>query len=122
MKRLVWPAKWTSSMHGPVTKIAAPGPALGRAALMLVKAPGVAPVQSTTNWARLAAGTHTAKARISKCLCKENLAKDLIDENRVAGNTHFDELSILSLLLDVDSNCVSREATGWVGCRFVGKQ
>jgi hypothetical protein len=31
------------------------------AALMLVKAPGVSPVQSTTNWARLAAGKHAAK-------------------------------------------------------------
>jgi hypothetical protein len=66
----------------------------GLAALMLVKAPGVPPVQSTTNWARPAAGKHAAKARITTYLCKENLCKDLLNENRAAENIHFDGINI----------------------------
>src|ERR1041384_2121151 len=45
------PASCRFSLQGPATtKMAVPGPALGKAALILLKAPGVAPVQSTTSW------------------------------------------------------------------------
>jgi hypothetical protein len=53
-----------SSVQGPVTIIALLGPAVATAALMLEKAFGSAPVQSTT-WARLAAGNTITMARAS---------------------------------------------------------
>src|SRR5262245_59988692 len=69
MNRSSCPASCKLSLHGPATtKMAVPTPALGRAALIDGNAPGVAPVQSTTNCAFAnpgrAAANSIAKSRL----------------------------------------------------------
>src|SRR5215467_8206723 len=75
MNRSSCPASCKLSLQGPaITNIAVPTPALGNAAFMLEKAPGVAPVQSTTSCACDAAG----KRNKTKTRLRHNLRPEFI--------------------------------------------